>query len=53
MRIISQGIHAEGELSPLQVDSFKGWEKDQTRMVAWSVSLQELGMLIITIMIII
>ena len=23
MRIISQGIHAEGELSPLQVDLFK------------------------------
>ena len=52
MRIISQGIHTEGELSPLQVDLFKGLEKVQTRMVAWSVSLQELRMLIITIMII-
>ena len=53
MGIIWQSILTEGELSPLQIDLFKGWEKDQTRMVAWSVSLQELGMLIITIMIII
>ena len=27
MGIISQSILTEGELSPLQIDSFKGWEK--------------------------